>query len=186
MSEENIVEFCAPTLAGIKTANLFACDYSDRSELTRDIRRVNGVLVKKGIKAIPVRYSNHRVLIYVYRLSLLKRDLCDKDTADILSGLGYEVENASLCVVKLRKKLFCLKDSKGFPHEIGLFLGYPPEDVKGFIDHKGMCSKCIGCWKVYGDEKKATALFEKYKRCTAEYKRRYSEGAGLEGLAVAM
>lgn len=31
-----------------------------------------------------------------------------------------------------------------FPHEMGLLLGYPVEDVKGFMKHKGENSLCIG------------------------------------------
>ena len=38
-----------------------------------------------------------------------------------------------------------------FPHEIGIFLGYPLADVAGFIRNKGRNCKCIGTWKVYGD-----------------------------------
>ena len=52
MFDKSIVEFCAPTLAGIKTANLFTCTYQDRSEIVKDIRRVNKLLAKKGIKAL--------------------------------------------------------------------------------------------------------------------------------------
>ncbi len=44
-----------------------------------------------------------------------------------------------------------------FPHEIGLFLGYPPEDVCGYIRNKGKCQKCTGHWQVYGDENFALA-----------------------------
>ncbi len=184
MSDKNIVEFCAPTLAGIKTANLFTCDYHSKTQVREDIRRINRVLVKKGIKVLPVRYSNHRVLIYVYRPSFLEKDLCDKDTVNMLSGMGYKVGNVHACIDCLRKKLNEFTDNKHFPHEIGLFLGYPPEDVKGFIDNKGECSKCVGCWKVYGDEKKACDTFAKYKKCTADYMRRFSLGAGLDNLAV--
>ena len=35
---------------------------------------------------------------------------------------------------------------------MGLLLSYPPEDVKGFIDHRAGGFKCAGLWKVYGDE----------------------------------
>ena len=38
------------------------------------------------------------------------------------------------CIVKLIGRL---QENEGFPHEIGLFLGYPPEDVLGFIENKG-------------------------------------------------
>lgn len=56
-----------------------------------------------------------------------------------------------------------LQSDPDFPHEIGLFLGYPAEDVKGFIENKAACSKCSGCWKVYGDEQAARILFKNIK-----------------------
>ena len=186
MLEKNIVEFCAPTLAGIKTANLFTCTYGDKSEVVKEVRRFNRVLAKKGVRILPVRYSNHRVLVYVFRVAFLEKDLCDKDASDILKSFGYEVGNTNACICCLKRKLEAFTDSKSFPHEVGLFLGYPPKDVKGFIENNGECSKCIGCWKVYGDEKKAKDTFDRYNICTAEYIKRYSEGVGLDKLAVAM
>ena len=45
----------------------------------------------------------------------------------------------------------CIRDSREsgeFPHEVGLFLSYPPEDVKGFIDHRANNFKCAGLWTV--------------------------------------
>ena len=35
-------------------------------------------------------------------------------------------------------------ESGEFPREVGLFLSYPPEDVKGFIDHRANDFKCAG------------------------------------------
>jgi hypothetical protein len=184
MSDEMIVEFCSPTLAGIKTGNLFSCRYIDDNHLVKDLGRVNSVLSKKGIKAIPIGYLNRRVLIYLFRPSFLEKDLCDKDTALLLKRLGYNVDNMSECVKCLSEKLMTLKSSKDFPHEIGLFLGYPYEDVKGFIDNKGECSKCVGCWKVYGDVVKAEDTFDRYKRCTSDYVSRFRKGMSLDQLAV--
>lgn len=66
-----------------------------------------------------------------------------------------------------------LGESDEFPHEIGLFLGYPVEDVKGFIENKASCAKCVGYWKVYGDEEKAQKLFNQYKKCTGVYKKQW-------------
>ena len=37
-------------------------------------------------------------------------------------------------------------ESGEFPHEVWLFLSYPPEDVKGFIDHRASGFKCAGLW----------------------------------------
>lgn len=55
-------------------------------------------------------------------------------------------------------------ESGEFPHEVGLFLSYPPEDVKGFIAHRANDFKCAGLWKVYGNEEKARSLFAKIQK----------------------
>ena len=163
--EETLIEYCSPTLAGIKTASLFSCEYHDKNCLMEDIRYINRVLMRKGICVVPVGYMKDRALMYVYRPNLLAKDLKNGKTAKLLSSLGYEVNNAGACVRCLRSKLECMNCKQEFPHEIGLFLGYPFEDVKGFIKYKGECYKCVGCWKVYGDEKEALDTFKKYKKC---------------------
>ncbi|MFR5420625.1 MAG: DUF3793 family protein [Oscillospiraceae bacterium] len=70
------------------------------------------------------------------------------------------------------------------PHEIGLFLSYPPEDVKGFIEHHAADFKYAGLWKVYGDEQRARDLFVKYQRCTEIYCQRLHAGSSIAQLAV--
>ena len=45
------------------------------------------------------------------------------------------------------------------PHEIGVFLGYPIWDVKGFIDNKGKDFKYCGTWKVYNNTDYAKIYF---------------------------
>lgn len=184
MSDEMVIEYCSPTLAGIKTGNLFSCEYKNKRKMLKEIRRMNGILVKKGIRVLPVRYSDHRVLVYVFRPSFLEKDFCDKDTAGLLSQLGYEVNDVTSCVRCLSKKLINLSSSKDFPHEIGLFLGYPIDDVKGFMKYKGECSKCTGLWKVYGDVERAKITFDRYDKCTKDYITRFRNGTTLDSLAV--
>ena len=77
-------------------------------------------------------------------------------------------------------------ESGEFPREVGLFLSYPPEDVKGFLDHRANGFKYAGLWKVYGDEEKARSLFAKYKKCTEIYCTLWQSGLKLEQLAVAV
>ena len=79
-----------------------------------------------------------------------------------------------------------LRSAGEFPHEIGLFLSYPPEDVLGFIRNKACRHKCLGCWKVYGDEQAAKILFEKYNQCSKIYARQWKQGKSIEELAVAV
>ena len=58
MSEELLVKQCAPTLAGIKTGSLFPCPCDDRESLLADIRRLNLLLVPKGLCLLPIRYRD--------------------------------------------------------------------------------------------------------------------------------
>ena len=163
MSEDLIIKHCSPTLAGIKTANLFNCPYSSRLECECDVRKLNKMFCKKGIKVLPLKFSNGKALIYIFRPSKLAVDLSDEYACKPLESQGYHSHDAARCIRELRHRL---KDSTEFPHEIGLFLGYPPEDVRGFILHKGNCCKYSGCWKVYGNEEKATKEFAKFKKCS--------------------
>ena len=78
-----------------------------------------------------------------------------------------------------------LRTSPDFPHEIGLFLGYPPEDVRGFIENKAQDCKCVGCWKVYGDETAAQRRFAQYQKCKDVYCAKWEQGRSIERLTVA-
>ena len=72
-----------------------------------------------------------------------------------------------------------------FPHEIGLFLGYPLEDVRGFMENCGRNYRLCGCWKVYGDPEAALRCFARYRKCARLYLQRYTEGHSLSRLTVA-
>lgn len=66
-----------------------------------------------------------------------------------------------------------------FPHEIGIFLGYPLGDVIGFIKNAGHNCKCTGCWKVYCNECEAVRTFAKYKKCKDVYMRLWQQGRSV-------
>lgn len=182
MSEELIVRHCSPTLAGLKSGNLFSCACESWEALTSALRRLNATLVPKGLRVIPLRFRDGRALIYVYRTSRLKRDLSDRQAQAILEKNGYTPEQTDRCIMHLIRRL---KAGEEFPHEIGLFLSYPPEDVCGFIENKACDHKCVGCWKVYGDEEAARRTFEKYDKCTRVYASAWEKGRTLERLTVA-
>ena len=181
MSEEAIIRHCSPTLAGLKTANLFGQCFETKEELYQQIRHLNAVLVPKGIRVLPLQYQNHRALIYVYRPAKLKQDFDCCEACRILHQEGYQHQDIYQCIAKLKNRL---NSAEEFPHEIGLFLGYPPEDVIGFM--KNLPCKCTGCWKVYGDKESALQLFDKFQKCTRIFLRDYHKGRSLEELAVAM
>ena len=182
MFDREIVRHCSATLAGLKTGNTFIVPCTDRKEMRDNVRRVNAALTASGIRVIIAKFFEKSALIYLYRPDRLKEDLCDPEACSILSGRGYPCGNAGRCVKRLLRRL---KDYSEYPHEIGLFLGYPPGDVKRFImdPHDGV--KCCGCWKAYGNEKRVSALFDRMRRCRREYETAFAAGCPLKELAVA-
>ena len=181
MSGEQIVQNCSPTLAGIKTGNLFSYEYSSKIEIYNDVCEFNNLMKAKGIQMIPLKFTNKRVLLYVFRPDKLKEDLKLNSVKNILTEYGYSDFKIYKCLNVLKKRLETLDE---FPHEIGLFLSYPPEDVQGFINNTGNNYKLAGLWKVYGDANKAKDTFAKYKKCTQKYCCLLNEGFTVFDLAV--
>lgn len=181
MGDNVLIRLCSPTLAGLKTGNLFTVDIDDREKFNKEVREFNSRLAGKGLRMIPVKYSKGYVLIYLYRPSFLKRDFANEEVCKVLKEKGYSYNNADLCVAELAKRL---KLDSDFPHEIGLFLGYPVDDVLGFMKSPEIGVKYTGIWKVYGDKDSALKIFDKYKKCTEVYSRAYKKGLSLEQLTV--
>ena len=183
MSEEILVRQGAPTLAGIKTGSLFPCPCEDREALLSDIRKLNRRLSPKGLCLLPLRFLPGQALLYLYRPAGLRRDLRDVQASELLQQAGYGDESCERCVARLVCRF---RESSEFPHEVGLFLSYPPQDVRGFIENHAVNYKCAGLWKVYGDEALARRLFDKFRKCTDIYCALWRAGSGIDQLAVAV
>ena len=181
MSDAFLVEHCAPTFAGLKTGNLFRISYADIEVFREELRRLNGILKKKGLRAVPVRMTAEFALVYLYRPDFLKRDLGCEEAARLLTSLGYEPQSVNRSVAFLARMM---REKEVFPHEVGLFLGYPPEDVLGFMKSSREGVKCVGCWKVYGDEARARAAFWRFQRCREVFEENVQRGRKLEALIV--
>jgi hypothetical protein len=165
--------FGAPTIRNLKPSTLISfrrC--GDGNIVTVWDSRKEELLRKFGIDAFTFASrsmpGDSRILLMIYKKELLSRSLFRKEALEILEPLGYGpcgrcVES---CLARLAERL---KDDsfERFPHEIGLFLGYPPEDVEGFIRNEGRNSLEVGYWKVYGNVRQARKTFRMFRR--AEY-----------------
>ncbi len=170
-------------LAGLKPAGLFSCCLHDEAEILEQVKELNMKLRKKDIVVSVMTKADGRALIYVYRRSRLKKELEKRETAEFLEAYGYGGLSSEKAVARLKKRL---AESGDFPHEIGVFLGYPLGDVVGFIENEGRNCKCVGCWKVYCNEHEAVKTFERYKKCTTIYRRLYETGTTVLQLTVAV
>ena len=102
MSEETVILHCSPTMAGLKTGNLFACPVRDRRALDESVREMNRRLVPRGLRLLPVYCSEHRALLYMYRPRRLKEDLKNGKAREILLKRHYPAENASAVCRRMR------------------------------------------------------------------------------------
>lgn len=181
MSDTTFVQHCSPTLAGLKTASLFTHPFGSHRELRESLVHWNRFFLKKGLQVLPLRYRDGKALIYLYRPDRLRRDLSHHGARALLATHGYSPDTPKRCLSRLRQRI---GESEEFPHEIGLFLGYPPEDVRGFMENRAEGCKCVGCWKVYGDVEAAKKAFARYKKCTGVYCAKLRDGRSLEKLTV--
>ena len=182
MVEKKMIEHCAPTLAGLKTANMFNYRFSSMNELLGELQEINEKLNRKGVFAEIIKTKESRALIYVYRKKRLEKDLQKHSVEELLLQYGYQNCELEHCLVQLKKRL---AEYDCFPHEIGVFLDYPLGDVIGFIEHGGKNCKCCGVWKVYSNECETQALFARYKKCTEVYLRVFAKGRTLTQLTIA-
>ena len=70
-------------------------------------------------------------------------------------------------------------EDKEFPHEIGAFLGYPVQDIYGFIYHKDEGCLLVGEWRVYSNKENAKIMFLRFKRCRKALLKRVMDGNSL-------
>ena len=182
MLENFLIDCCAPTLASLKSGSLFNCRHdNDCPALEKCVQEWNSEFAALGIRMQILRMTDHSALIYVYRETSLAKSLSDPEIQSFLEGYGYSAccfcDGCSLnermqcgiegCLEHLRDRISeCGGD---FPHEIGVFLDYPLDDVRGFIENSGRNCKMVGAWKVYGDEDQARKRFARFTKCTSVY-----------------
>ncbi|RHR33723.1 DUF3793 family protein [Eubacterium sp. AF19-12LB] len=192
MFEQELIEHCSPTLASIKAASLFTYTYKSLKELHVRVTYWNSKMKRKGITfdILSENVGVNKALIYVYRRADLEKILNRDEISKFLLKQGYLIDdneidgevNCEKIILQLKKKFEKLNQ---FPHEIGIFLGYPIGDVKGFIENHGCNCKCTGYWKVYCNEEEATKTFRKYKKCRDIYMNLWISGRSVMQLTVA-
>lgn len=183
--ETVLVEQCAPTLAGMKPASLFRGQSEAGQTLQQELCRLQKELEPSGIKVriLKTCCQTGACMIYLYREEWLQRILSEPSVCNFLAQRGYSLDEGCDGLLGQLSRRLCLEQD--YPHEIGVFLGYPLEDVVGFIENQGRNFTCCGYWKVYGNPKEAQKRFDRYRRCTNLYKERFRSGTPISQLIVA-
>ena len=175
-SIDNVLAFHgAPTLLGVKCANLISFDRNEciMSEYLREFAKK---LADCRLCAKQLCKCKNRTLVYIYNAKMLAAWLKMSDVSDFLAEYGY---TSGMTVNDMLDVLAGRMSCGSFPHEIGAFLGYPVEDIRGFISNSGKNCLLCGYWKVYENAEKAQQTFDKYDRCREILFDRLNHGVDL-------
>ena len=181
--EAVLVRQCAPTLAGMKPGSIFCFNHSPLEVSRQKVCQWNKQLAPFGltVQILLERPGSSSVIVFVYRHNRLEQMLSDDAYQSFLAEAGYERTNLDGLLEQLSYRL---RTQLEFPHEIGVFLGYPLRDVIGFIENHGRNFTCCGFWKSYGDPAEMQVCFACYRRCIQTYVAMFEQGIPLERLAV--
>lgn len=171
-----LAQHTAPTLLGIKCASLISLS---KSEFDVDVHSAafNRRAAVRGLQSRILCECRNRILLLIYSEKLLSARLSDPRVQQMLTECGYPTGcTLEECLAVLSERI---RQSADFPHEIGIFLGYPIEDVVGFIENHGENYKLCGCWKVYGCPENARRTFANYEKCRNFLCNKLNEGADL-------
>ncbi len=176
--EKKLAIHTAPSLLGIKCASLLTLSHSE-FDIGGNTRRFNRRAAAKGLKIKVLREEctcRDRSLILVYSEKKLAERLAGAEARELLSEYGYtDAMSLEQCLERLSERTAC----DDFPHEIGVFLDYPIEDVRGFVENGGCNYKLCGCWKVYGCVESAKKKFATYDKCREYLCRRLEQGEDI-------
>ena len=173
--ERLLAAHCAPVLKNRKAANMFHIERGRFQNLTALLAEYTWRLSAQDVGFALLQADCARVTVFVYqkrRLSLLLQ------RADVCTFLAaYPKGTITEILAHLDHRLHT---NAGYPHEIGIFLGYPLYDVIGFIEHR----RCLlqGYWNVYRHPQAAKRLFALYDRCISELQNGLRRGQRIEQL----
>ncbi len=151
-----VASHCAPVLKGIKVSNIMSAGKGTWSRLLRDLR---------GSKVLCVILSSRkdREILLLYRYEDLREHLKKEQVERFLKSCGYGETSVAAVIMRLRERYGQYADGHGeFPHELGVILEYPVEDVEGFIKNQGKNCVMEKYWKVYHNRERAQAVFARY------------------------
>lgn len=149
---------CAPLLRGLVIANVLTVNCND-------IKAIAGLLQGTQIRLKILSCKGQRAVLYLYREKELKIYMKQKHVKDFLERHGYSSDDLPSLLGELSQRVHMHNGGQtDYPHEIGIFLGYPLEDVEGFIENGGRNFLYMGYWKVYHNEVVCKKLFDAFDK----------------------
>lgn len=153
---------CAPVIMGIKLSNLLII-------LSKDEKEVSRIFEGTGLIHYRLLRQKDRTIYLLFQKSKMDGHLKKKQVRQLLAEKGYmDFSLAGILRTFQRRYEDYINKKADFPHEMGLLLGYPIEDVRGFIENNGKNYIYTGYWKVYADLEEKKRIFDAYESAKEE------------------
>lgn len=186
----------APVLLGLKPAAIFTVSKAEKARLEELLSSCEkkrggncpleeycgGARMEEAfpsdcrVFAIVTLHSGEKESILLYRKDILYAHLADRKVKRFLHSLALGYEEGADWILHFKKRFLEYKEEgREFPHEVGIFLGYPLWDIRAFMQNPRREAKLTGYWKVYYKVEKAREQFQKYDRCIALLQKRMEE-----------
>ncbi len=174
--EMQIARQCAPLLTGIKMSNLLNTHISNKENIYK-------IFENTCINIKCIYFDNERITILLYKSDELLEYLRQSDVQCFMRHVGYDNMSENSILDKFTKRFSTYMEKMDrFPHEMGILLGYPVEDVIGFIENKGRNSLYTGYWKVYSNLFCALNTFKKYNQAKETVTHLISRGVSIKNI----
>lgn len=172
--DQIIVHSSSPTFCNIKPSNMFFVKNAEFD--TKKFEAWKESFLKYGLMAFATQISDTSTAILVLNVCWVRKILDDIFVKAYLFEKGYRTGSAFDFVVELFSRMI---ENEGFPHEVGVILGYPLEDVIEFEKQEGHNCKYCGFWKSYFDVENAKKCKCKFTECSRLCKKWYDEGFSI-------
>ena len=150
----------------------------------KELARISMKLHNTNISLIILCTCKKRHLVMVYRAKELEEHLRSKEVSDYLREFGYRRDDFISNLIRLHQRMNGFYNKmKEFPHEVGVFLGYPICDIKGFLENKGERYLHSGYWKIYGNLEETKKKFLSYDEAREIAIDEFLSGRELESIA---
>lgn len=164
---------CAPVLAGFKISNLLIVP-------VKDIAKVKQILKNTDIECELISVKAGKATMLLYRSEELCTYFQNKEIRLLMQFMGYTDFSREALFARFQKHYVAYQQEDAeFPHEMGFFLGYPLEDVVGFIQNQGKDFLHTGYWKVYANLQEKLDLFRQFDMVQEQFVQYVSEGGRL-------
>lgn len=181
----NLVNGAITTLIGKKISNFVVFNKKHINSRDTFIHELEDCLVPFEVEYRILWENETSYYVFVYQSNLMLASITDKKNKAMLARCNYNIFSNDLDIYldRMQNRFRSYRENdNAFPHEMGIFLGYPCDDVEAFIKNEGKNYLYCGYWKVYCNLEQAKQIFETYDSVKTEAMQMLSMGYPLESL----